>query len=222
MNKLEEKFGKRRLLFPVVHCVSVKQVQDNVKLAMSCGAAGVFLIDQGGLNKYAVVETAIRINDHDVPGLVGVNILQYSNRLVIDVNKWELPMVWTDYSVPYATANWKAIYFGGAAFKYKAPVPPEKLGAVAKETAAMGVDVVTTSGNGTGQSPAVEKIKAMYDALEGHPLAIASGITPDNVDEFLPYTNAFLVATGIEKEFGYFDESRLKKLADKVNNYQVS
>lgn len=44
--------------------------------------------------------------------------------------------------------GWQGLYFGGVAFKYQAPVAPERLGDVAR-TAVEYMDVVCTSGPGT-------------------------------------------------------------------------
>jgi predicted TIM-barrel enzyme len=129
----------------------------------------------------------------------------------------------------------RPLYFGGVAFKHRAHIPDERLGAVAAEAAASGVDVVTTSGTQTGTPPTVEKIRRMWEGLASdriaaavpaylarkvvtrHPLAVASGITPKNVRPFLPYVDAFLVASGIESKFGVFDPARVRALADIIH-----
>jgi predicted TIM-barrel enzyme len=61
------------------------------------------------------------------------------------------------------------------------------------------VDVVTTGGPATGEAPSVRKIRHMSSALQGLPLAFASGITPDNISQFVPHAKCYLVATGISK-----------------------
>lgn len=83
-----------------------------------------------------------------------------------------------------------------------------------------GVDVVTTSGPGTGEPPTVEKLATMRQALGDRALAVASGITPENVEPFLPYVDAFLVATGIEHRFGYLEPGRVRALADAIHGWK--
>ena len=78
------------------------------------------------------------------------------------------------------------------------------------------MDVVTTSGPGTGWSASVEKIGAMKEALGDFPLAIASGVTPENVTDYLGIADCFLVATGISKSFEELDASLLEALLKKV------
>ncbi len=61
----------------------------------------------------------------------------------------------------------------------------------------------------------------MREAIGDHALAVASGITPENVGDFLPYVDAFLVASGIEKRFGYFDAGKLGALADAIHAWRA-
>jgi len=74
------------------------------------------------------------------------------------------------------------------------------------------MDVVTTSGPGTGEAASVSKIRAMKAALGDFPLAIASGITPENVGPYLGVADCFLVATGISADFSDFDPLRIRAL----------
>jgi len=94
----------------------------------------------------------------------------------------------------------------------------EDLGAAAR-LASRYCDVVTTSGPGTGQAAAVEKIRAMKQALGPRPLAIASGITPANIGEYLPIADAFLVATGISRSFTELDPALVREAVRRVGEY---
>ena len=75
---------------------------------------------------------------------------------------------------------------------------------------------MTTSGSGTGQAAELEKIRRMKAALGEAPLAIASGITPENVADFLPHTDCFLVATGISRSFTELDADKTHALIERV------
>ena len=99
-------------------------------------------------------------------------------------------------------------------------MPPHKYGLVAKEAVSFGVDVVTTSGMATGCAASIDKVEMMRRALGKHPLALASGVTPENVDSYLPYVDAFLVASGIEQEFGSFNPRRVAELVRRIREYQ--
>jgi predicted TIM-barrel enzyme len=107
------------------------------------------------------------------------------------------------------------MYFGGVAFKYQRHV--EAVGHAAR-IASRYMDVVTTSGPGTGRAAEVEKIFTMKEALGDFTLAIASGITPENVTAYLPYADCFLVATGISHDFNNLDPARTKTLVDTVRD----
>ena len=59
------------------------------------------------------------------------------------------------------------------------------------------MDVVCTSGVKTGTAPDLDKMKAFKQGCgKDRVLALASGVTPQNVVSFIPYVNCILVATG--------------------------
>ena len=82
------------------------------------------------------------------------------------------------------------------------------------------MDVVTTSGSGTGQAAHVDKTRAMKQALGTFPLALASGLTPDNIEDYLPHSDCYLVATGISTSFTELSPSLLKSLIGRVRSYE--
>jgi len=225
-------FPKRNTLLLVVHSMGTGQVLRNVGIAQNEGADGVFLINHEspartlyrwyeearskypdfwvGLNCLDLdPETAIRLAPHDVGGIwvdnAGVNENEkdggrgYARRLA------ELRRV----------RRFSGIYFGGVAFKYQ---PSVNDSACMAELAAPYVDVVTTSGIGTGKAPGLEKIRAMKEAIDDHPLAIASGITPENVVQYLEYTDCFLVATGVSDSHTELNPARVRQLVHAISS----
>ena len=54
------------------------------------------------------------------------------------------------------------------------------------------------------------------NVLGDHPLAIASGITPENVADYLPFADCFLVATGISTRIEELDAHRTRALIQAV------
>jgi predicted TIM-barrel enzyme len=108
-----------------------------------------------------------------------------------------------------AKSGWQGLYFGGVAFKYQRPVANLARAAV---LATRYMDVVTTSGSGTGQAAHQEKIRTMKQAVGDFPLAIASGITPENVHRYLGLADCFLVATGISSSWSELDPRRVASL----------
>ncbi len=115
-------------------------------------------------------------------------------------------------------AGWKGTYFGGVAFKGQRKVRPEHLGQAAQKATAF-MDVVTTSGPGTGVAADIDKVRVMKEALGSFPLALASGVTPDNVGDYLPYVDCFLVATGISDDFEHLNPVLTRRLVDRVRTY---
>ena len=58
------------------------------------------------------------------------------------------------------------------------------------------MDVVCTSGVKTGSAADIEKIRAFRSGCGDKVLALASGVTPENVTDYIPYVDCILVATG--------------------------
>jgi predicted TIM-barrel enzyme len=83
--------------------------------------------------------------------------------------------------------------------------------------AVRGMDVVTTSGRGTGIAANPERLREMARVIGGHALGLASGVTPENAHRYTPFVNAFLVASGIEKRFGELEYGRTAALAEIVH-----
>ena len=81
------------------------------------------------------------------------------------------------------------------------------------------MDVITTSGPGTGQAAEPAKIAAIRAGAGDHPMALASGVTPENVDDYLPWVDAYLVATGISRDFEHLDPARTRALVERVHGW---
>ena len=228
----------KKFLYPVIHVLNLEQALRNSKIAFDAGCDGVFLINhklEDGtrpitytdlLAIHAVVATAFP----NWP--VGINLLDLPTADVFQHLNPNVKMVWADNGEideaatkqPAAQAitqareksGWQGTYFGGVAFKYQRPVSDWSRAAA---IGANHIDVVTTSGSATGQSAAVEKIKSMKQAIGEKPLALASGITAENVEQFIPWADIFLVATGISKSFYELDIEKVHRLADIVHNW---
>jgi predicted TIM-barrel enzyme len=106
------------------------------------------------------------------------------------------------------------LWFGGIGFKGQ---PGSKNIPKIARSAKHFMDVVTTSGDRTGVAPSVEKVRAIRNAIGDHPLAIASGITPENVHAFKSYANCFLVASSISKSFTELDPILVGAMADAIH-----
>jgi hypothetical protein len=238
--RFRARFLNRHVVLPVIHASTLDQVLRNVEVAVKAGADGVFLVNHGG-PYLEIMNFRSDIRDRFDPGLwVGLNCLElqptwvttypeadgmWSDNAYVDERRDEQPqaqrvldIIRQPLDIPLADPHvegWRGIYFGGVAFKYQRKVRPDTYGVAARKASAY-MDVVTTSGAGTGEAADLEKVRAMREALGTFPLAVASGITPGNVGEFLPYVDCFLVATGISSDFENLDPELTRRLVEVV------
>lgn len=231
--KFRNVFSTQHAVLPVIHVESKEQALRNAQIAKESGCNGIFMINHH-ISFTALIRNYFAVREIFPDLWIGLNCLDLTPqelfRLVADN---DTAGIWTDNAMIdesssfqkqaeeilriRANKNWKGLYFGGIAFKYQPAV--HQLNRITK-AAAKYMDVVTTSGPATGQPPDVEKIRIMKEAIGDFPLAIASGITPDNVSQYLPLADAFLVATGISKNFTELDPYLTKKLVDKVRLWE--
>jgi predicted TIM-barrel enzyme len=216
-----------KYLTPVIHVKSLKDALLNAVICQQAGTHGFFLINHAiSCNKLADIYQQVR---QTYPNAwIGINVLDRDPLSAIPKFKG-LDGYWVDdprinelaTEQPIANQirdslrfhNPKALYFGSVAFKYQ--VQPINLAAMT-QLAAKHVDIITTSGEGTGKAADLHKIQTMRAATK-HPLALASGITPDNVADYLPLLDWFLVATGISKTFHELDPEKVAKLQTKIS-----
>lgn len=231
MNDFRQIFSNRHSVLPVIHVESAEQALRNTEIARESLCDGVFLINHSIADE-SLLEIHKIVSEKYPDWWIGVNCLGISPDQCFRAVSGKVGGVWADNSQieedneeqPYAekvleTRNLYAphcLYFGGVAFKYQRKV--EDLES-ACQIAARYMDVVTTSGTGTGQAAEIEKIRRMKLALGDTPLAIASGITPENINDYLPFADGFLVATGISRSFTELDAERVKFLVKRVREF---
>ena len=80
------------------------------------------------------------------------------------------------------------------------------------------MDVVTTSGIATGNAAEISKMATFRSALPDTPIALASGITPENATDY-EMVDCFMVATGVNitDDFYNIDPSKLGLLISKCH-----
>lgn len=207
-------------LIPVIHTIDHKQVIYNAELCANNGISKLFLIDHriddNSIQKMNDYVSYIR---HMFPYMeVGVNFLQLDTKdAMIKAEEMELDFLWADKSyidpdslekaseiLDYQKRVW---YFGCVAFKYqKQPVDLQWT----CERACELMDVITTSGVGTGKAPSLEKIKSMRNYIGKRKLAIASGVNSENKKMFDEFADYYLVASSIIDNKERIIESKLK------------
>lgn len=203
-------------IWPVIHVGDALIAVNNARIAHRCGADGVMLISMHGAN-HDVDQIAALIR-YEVPHLkVGANYLGVpaAEALARSLH-FKNDATWTDEQGVRLFGDLREHqFFAGVAFKGQ-PREPDA-GAAALLALSHGL-IPTTSGTATGYPPNVSKLYAIRDRIgKGKPLAIASGVTPENVRDFTPYVTDILVATGISESFYQFDEAKLAALMRAVS-----
>jgi predicted TIM-barrel enzyme len=229
--KFQNVFQGPHVVLPVIHVLSSDQAVRNAEIAYAAGADGIFLINHG-VKYSALLDTYRAVVSKFPQWWIGINCLDLHPSDIFTHISSQVSGVWTDNALIYENmipqpqaedvllaiqaGHWHGLYFGGVAFKYQHPVEDV---ALAASIAMRYMDVVTTSGPGTGLAAHIDKIYAMKAAIGKFPLAIASGITPENIIDYLPCADCFLVATGISRNFEELDPVRVKMLVKTVSDY---
>jgi len=203
---------------PVIHFHDDRHaLQEAAKIA-AAGCYGTFLISHANQD-IKLLKAAVKVKRAHPKLKVGVNLLSVPENIAyVQMLSHELDMLWFDQQLSSAgpTAEQQELansreYFGGfvfaaTAFKYQAPESdPEK----AAENAVKLGFIPTTSGPGTGKPPTFEKIARMSSAAGGR-LAVASGMTAENVGTFKPLLEFILVASSLYQRPDVIEESLLQ------------
>ena len=221
------------IILPVIHVINHDQTASNIDILIDAGVSGCFLINHDvDVDRFLPIIRSIRTR---YPAFwIGLNFLAVTGRDAFPVldtlakQGCRIDAYWADdarideSAVTQEEANniaatrtdcgWKGLYFGGTAFKKQRPVDPKDY-ARAAGIAGGFMDVVTTSGIATGHSADLGKLAEFRGALPDRPIALASGITPDNATDY-DMVDCFMVATGInfENDFYNIDPARLSHL----------
>ena len=229
------------VVLPVIHVLDSPQAKRNLATVAECGAPGAFLIN----HDFDVAQFLPIIEDcrKAYPDLwLGGNFLGISGEIAFPIlselkkNGTGVDAYWADdaridervegqaeaesIAGIRETGLWDGLYFGGTAFKKQRDVESEKY-RLSAGIAANYMDVVTTSGVATGQPAVLQKILDFREGVGDSPLAIASGISPENVSDYMEHADAFLVATGVNVpgDFYNLDPRRLRQLLEQTRRF---
>jgi hypothetical protein len=214
-------------IYPVIHYLDDATALRNAEVAFEAGCEGVFLIHMDGRDSL-LEPAALAIKGRWPEKRVGINYLSLPAMEALKRNlRAGLDMTWTDdaglntLESTERAAELEAVlcahprhtFFGAAAFKYQAPEPDPAAAALRGLRHRM---VPTTSGAATGVAADLAHIIRMSQAVDGR-LAVASGITPDNVLTYAPYLSHILVATGVSADFYSLHPDKLRRLVQLRN-----
>jgi len=228
------------VVLPVIHVLDTPRTLTNIEALLGEGAPGCFLINHDfGIEPFLDIIRAVR-SAH--PSLwMGVNFLAvtglsaFPQLAALADEGCRVDAYWADdariderasnqieaAAIQAARSGWDGLYFGGTAFKKQRPVEPDDY-ATSARLARDWMDVVTTSGQATGIAAETDKISTFRQAIGDAPLAIASGITPDNVARYSD-ADCLMVATGINHEGNFYDidPKRLRQLMAATNEMEI-
>lgn len=209
-------------IYTVIHHKDRNTSRAQAELAIKNNVDGVFFISHDGLEEDVLILT--KEHQEKYPNIVvGANFLslkpdfairlaaaQGLSHLWIDscgINSNEL---WNDILDPavHEKKKYNGSVFVGVAFKYQ---PPEPDPIKAVEIALKHGFIPTTSGSKTGVEAELSKVTTMSAAANGN-LALASGLTPENVKDYSPFLSHAFVSTGIcfDNDFYHIDEDKLR------------
>ena len=232
------------VILPVIHVLDFEQTARNIMIAATEGVPGVFLINHDF--PYPQLLPIVQQVRQRFPALwFGVNFLGVTGRDAFPVlgglsaQGVKVDAYWADdaridecadqqkeaddIAAIRESSGWDGLYFGGTAFKKQREVEAMKYGLSAR-IASRYMDSVTTSGVATGKPAALSKIEAFRRGCGDIPLAVASGVTPDNIGDYGKVVDAILVATGINHpgDFYNIDPARLQRLISIAHRVSIS
>jgi len=222
------------LVTPVIHVQDASQALHNLDVLSDARCPGAFLINHDfDMATFLPILREVRRERPDL--WLGINFLAQPGDIAFPVlgdlarDGCVFDAYWADdaciderqavqtraetIAQARRTSDWHGSYFGGVAFKKQRPVAAEDY-AKAAQASVPYLDVVTTSGVATGHAADREKIQTFRSALDTAPLALASGVTPENVTTYAEMVDIILVATGINApgDFYNIDPDRLSAL----------
>ncbi|MEO0370084.1 MAG: BtpA/SgcQ family protein [Pseudomonadota bacterium] len=219
------------VVLPVIHVLEAGRTLSNIDILVGEGAPGCFLINHDfGVEDFLPILREVRAARPDL--WMGLNFLAvtgldaFPQLAALQAEGCQVDAYWADdgridervqhqteaQAIEEARAGWDGLYFGGTAFKKQRPVAEEDY-AKSAQTAKGWMDVVCTSGQATGVEAEDAKIATFREAIGDAPLALASGITPENAHRYAA-VDAFMVATGINHDGNFYDidPARLRRL----------
>lgn len=233
--------GPEPAVTPVIHVLDAAQALSNLEKVAAAGCPGAFLINHDfPVEPFLPILRDVRAAAPDM--WLGVNFLAQPGQNAfpilgaLEAEGAFFDAYWADdarideretvqkegeeITRIRRESGWSGLYFGGVAFKKQRPVPEDAY-AYAARISVPYMDVVTTSGVATGHEADTGKVRTFRNAIGDAPLALASGITPENAENYCVDVNCFLVATGInfDGDFYNIDPARLSALLDVTRSY---
>ena len=236
--RFKKHFPNPHNLVVALHSKNLEHALEGADIAYSNGADGVALVTHA-ITPEEGITIITKIKEKYPHQQAIINILQYDPLVVFsllqDINidgvrtdraniygvdtedetmKWFAPKL----SEVRAITNPDAVYFWPLNFKHQLQIPEENLWFAIAE-AKKYLDVITTSGDATGISAEAGKVRFIKSLAKDHPVGLASGITPDNIGEYIDHHDISIVASGISKDYWNLDPKKVSELAAYIQKY---
>jgi hypothetical protein len=217
----------------VIHVKSVEQALEQSAIAFSNGAGGIFLINHQTDYKH-LIKVYCEVREKFFDEWIGLNFLDCNAFDAIENRPTACNAIWVDncyinssHSISRAASlferalelgmdkSWKL--FGSIAFKYQ---KQEDNPIYAATVCSKLFSVVVTSGDGTGIAADNDKInKIKLGCGDDAPLALASGVTPENIGNYIKLVDCFMVATGVSDANDNLIPEKVRQIAEYISNF---
>lgn len=228
-------FGKKKIILPVVHVIETSEdvfdqinFDENLSRCFSANVDGVFLVNND-CSSFSLINAYIYAKNKYPLKWIGLNYLGNCYEAIHFAKYLNVDGLWLDnigvFDEDVNRAEFiqsyiqfiklKALIFGGICFKYQRQPENPTLTA---SNASKFTDVITTSGNGTSHPIEIEKLQKIYDGVSNtNFIAVASGISCDNVRDILPYVDVFMMHTSVVDSDNLFDVNKLLYIKNIIN-----
>ncbi len=216
---------KKHSFITALHPFDIDHWMGNAQTAYEHGADGVAIVTHH-IGQITALKLCNKVKEKRPYHKVIVNILQVDPKWIFDTifKSQELSKtidwIWTDRAYIYGVDTYDKkyennkyaneikllieenertwVYFGPFAFKwpYQNIISEEEYWVAIKQ-AKNYLDVITTSGPWTWYEADVAKIKLIKQLAWEYPIALASGLTPNNFDIYKDYHDISIVFSGI-------------------------
>ena len=241
MRTLQEIFGVEKPIFGMLHLSGYgrEKVLENAKREID-------IMYRNGVNAVLVenyfgdrvdVENALKLLQKDYPDKVyGVNMLGFPEMAFDLARKYGAKFVQMDSVCGHLEPNYEQSFLkklealrgngdifllGGVRFKYQ----PVRSGRSLEEDLKLGMercDAIVVTGEGTGITTDLEKIKTYRTILGDFPLIVGAGMTAETAQEQLIFSDGAIVGSYF-KEYGEaeypVDENRVKEFMCSARDY---
>lgn len=228
-------FGDNKICLPVIHVTETSEdvfdhinFEENLSRCFSANVDGIFLVNND-CSSLSLINSYIYAKNKYPLKWIGLNYLGNCYEAIYFAKYLNVDGLWLDnigvFDDDVNRAEFiqsyiqllklEALIFGGICFKYqRQPENPTLTASNASKFA----HVITTTGNGTSHPIEIEKLKNIYDGVsDTNFIAVASGISCDNVQDILPYVHVFMMHTSVVDSENLIDVEKLARIKTMIN-----